>query len=80
MVLATRITAPVSACTSGTRSSAWPARMSASRPSSALRSDGEVRLQWPNASAAAAVAAATWSTDASGAWPTTASVAGLTTS
>ena len=39
-----------------------------------------VRLHAGKASAAAAAAASTWATDASGAWPTTASVAGLTMS
>ena len=48
--------------------------------SSAARSSGLVRLQAGKASAAAAVAASTWATDASGACPTTASVAGLTMS
>ena len=54
--------------------------MSASRSSRAARSPGAVRLQGPKASAAARVAAVTWSTDASGACPTTSSVAGLTIS
>ncbi len=46
--------------------------------SSAARSSGFVRHQAGKASAAAAAAASTWATDASGAWPTTSSVAGLT--
>ena len=71
MVRATRRVAPVSAWTSGTSSAAWGARRSASRASSAARSSGGVRLQAGNASAAARAAAATWSTDASGARPTT---------
>jgi len=41
--------------------------------------DGWVRLHAGNASAAARADASTWSTDASGARPTTSSVAGLRT-
>jgi hypothetical protein len=54
--------------------------MSARRDSSADRSSAVVRLQAGNAAAAARAAASTWSTEASGARPTTSSVAGLTTS
>ena len=80
IVVATRSVAPVSACTSGTQSS-WRARTaSAKRSSSVARCSGLVRDQAGKASAAALAASATCSGDASGAGPTTSSVAGLTMS
>ncbi len=80
MVWVVRRVAPVSACTSGTSSSIRSRSRSAALLSSAARSSGFVRLHAGNASAAAAAAASTCATDASGAVPTTASVAGFTMS
>ena len=78
IVEATRWVAPVSACTSGIRSSMRSRNRSAARLSSSARSSGFVRLHAGNAAAAASVACCACSTDASGASPTICSVAGLT--
>ena len=80
MDFVTRIVAPVSAWTRGTSCSVRSSTSSATRSRSAARSSGVVRLQVWKASAAAAVASSDWSTVACGAFPTTSSVAGFTTS
>ena len=79
MVEATRWVAPVSACTSGMSSSMRSRSRSAARLSSSARCSGLVRLQAGNAAAAASAAWRACSTEASGASPTTSSVAGFTT-
>ena len=71
--------APVSACTSGTRSSTWSASMSASRASSAAAVLGRgAAPRRERLGRGPGGGRSTWSTDTSGAWPTTSSVAGLT--
>ena len=76
----TFIVAPVSAMISGSRSSLRWRIASASADSSCARVSGEVRFQPGSASRAACAAASASAALASGAAPTTASVAGLTTS
>ncbi len=80
MVCATRKVAPVSDCTSGMSTSMRSRSRSAARSSRAARASGLVRLQAGKASAAADAAASTCAAEASGAWPTVVSVAGLTMS
>ncbi len=80
MVDATRIVAPVSACSSGMISSPRFASSSATLCRMAARSSALVRDQLLNAALAAAAASLACWTLASGAWPTTCSVAGLTMS
>ncbi|GDY85034.1 hypothetical protein SAVCW2_42330 [Streptomyces avermitilis] len=75
---------PVVAPLSAWASSAYGTRLrritSAARPRTAARSSAGVRDHAAKASRAAAAAACTWSREASGAHPTTASVAGSITS
>ncbi len=80
MVDATRMVAPVSACSSGTISSPCLTSRSATRSRMAARCSGVVRDQLLKACFAAAAASIACWTLASGACPTTSSVAGLTTS
>jgi hypothetical protein len=70
--------APVSAMISGTRSACSFMSSSVTARSSAARSATGVEAHAGNASCAARAASSAWSTDASGASPTTASVAGFT--
>lgn len=80
MPRAVPVVAPVSARASRTFSSASRAMRSAARSRIAARSSGFVRDQESKASRAAAAASYTWARDASGARPTTSSVAGSITS
>ena len=76
----TEAVAPVSAMTRGT-SSSFLARMAvAAALSRARRSSAGVAAHAGKAARAAAAAASASATEAFGAWPTTSSVAGLTTS
>ena len=76
----TAAVAPVSAITSGSSSSARAEMACAARAMSAARSAGGVADHPGKASRAAAAAASASATVALGAWPTTSSVAGFTTS
>ena len=77
MVLPTVAVQPVSAITSGTRSSEWARTASAAFASNSARYCGLVRDQLANASLAARAASSDCCTDASGACPTRLPFAGL---
>ena len=80
MPRAVPVVAPVSAWARAAYGTRLLWMMSAARARTAARSSGEVRDHGPKASRAAAAAACAWSREASGAHPTTSSVAGSTTS